>query len=1518
MRRSWFVISLFFAFASHAQVQLQTGAAQFSLPLYSYADPNNRIGFGITLSYLNGNGLKVNEMASPVGTGWVLQYGGEVVRLQNGEADDQYQPIQSWGAFEYKESYYPNGYLYAEPEYHPSIPVKNGASFVPKFDTKVDYRPRKIYLADREQDVFQFSFNGRSGQFVIGKNGFIQSIGETKLRIEKVHESLPSNVRTTISGFVITDETGIRYVFKERELSEVLKYDHVQKPDGTVQLATAFDPTNACSWLNCKNMVIGRGIGQYTVSKWLLSEIQNPLTNQKIVFSYEAYNFETHGEVSFAKSRTDGSASSYSMSLSKLKGIAKRPILIECYSGEKIKFNYSTIPRQDLPYDKSLDNIAVLYGTVTKYHWKFALGYSGRNSILPLTHIAVPLPEGGSEETPYLRLCLLGIQKYSATSIAEPSYEFSYNLGDPNNQSDRVPARFSFLHDHWGYSNATDAIWGYTVSMEYGNSSNMILNSVANYLNAVDDPMTKRQIANKLAQNGILKSIKYPTGGKLSFEYEQNTSFHNGANVPMGGVRVRRTVLHDGFSNDNDIVKTYNYTEENGNSSGWGFETAIYSRDQDMTVYKTGGNVSSLNLQSLPSSIVQTAGQTFLSSVVTILGPIVISYLVQELFDLMSADYQDYVSHNTYSTPVNFGNPLPFQYKRVEVYSSETTNNGKIVYGFTSRVEREVESATVSFPYANKQRFGNWVYGLPKYVTTFDNNGNISKKTENVYSEPTVYPIVSENFISRKWSPQRTVIRHISHESDYLSRSESDYIVSDVYYPLSGRVELKEIKEYSYNSSGNYAMVSTKFFYNGDLQVARTETQNSKGELIENHIYYPNDYNIGGAIQVMKNNNILNVPIATQTVVTKNGSSYGIDGTINEVGVLANGDVKTIKSHNFQSTLPVPAASVAFSPNNLIPNNQYYKEQQQINYSAAGIPLLFLTQDRKAGKLFGYGDQLVIADISNASGNEAFYDSFEEEGIWNGVGYDNLKTHSGRFSGRIDNLTENTKSCLSNKWLNISLTQDTKFKFSGWVSSDHPHAHIVLCMQNASGQTSYDYLWTTQANKWIFLEKEYTVPSSITKLAVRIDNRGALSLADYGGTVWFDDIRLHPSHARMTTYTYDPLIGLTSKTDINNRSIHYEYDGVGRLTHVLDNERNILKKYCYNFAGQPEACPAMSIGNGVKSKVFRKNNCQAGAGFYGTEVTYIVPANKYFGPTQPAADALAQADIDREGQAFANLNGTCLSGFTNEQRSGIFTRNNCTAGKIGSQLTYIVPAGKHAAADQASANTLADQDLQNNGQAYANANGTCLYYSSAVSGNFYSRACASNQTAIPYPVTIAAGAFTSTSSPSDATALAQWEAQRQADLNGQCSNNPTTIYARLEVELTESGQSSGYNSYFDALEDNYNQWVSMYLRFYSDAACTQPLVLPQNVTYSVQQSGWYETESSFQFTSGNLWQGTAQAGVSEVYFDNILPFEYLWAVYDSNGYILLEKAKDDYSVTSIGTNCTLRPAVYPQHTVPYQ
>jgi YD repeat-containing protein len=269
-------------------------------------------------------------------------------------------------------------------------------------------------------------------------------------------------------------------------------------------------------------------------------------------------------------------------------------------------------------------------------------------------------------------------------------------------------------------------------------------------------------------------------------------------------------------------------------------------------------------------------------------------------------------------------------------------------------------------------------------------------------------------------------------------------------------------------------------------------------------------------------------------------------------------------------------------------------------------------------------------------------------------------------------------------------------------------------------------------------------------------------------------IRAHLNNLRnipgalVETYTYKLFVGLTSSTDANGRTSYYEYDGFGRLVYIRDKDNNILKKYCYNYAGQPDNCSYN--GNSAKSGTFLKQGCQTG--YVGAPITYTVPANTYFGPN---ADALAQNEINANGQTYANQHGSCVIARYNIEKSGVFTKNNCGPRGIGSAVTYTVAANTYAAYSEDAANQLAQNDVDANGQSHANTQGYCTWYKVEKSGDFTKDNCNGNGFGTTVTYTVAADTYSSTTSPEHADQLAQDDVnqygQSYANTYGDCVDN---------------------------------------------------------------------------------------------------------------------------------------------------
>ena len=62
-----------------------------------------------------------------------------------------------------------------------------------------------------------------------------------------------------------------------------------------------------------------------------------------------------------------------------------------------------------------------------------------------------------------------------------------------------------------------------------------------------------------------------------------------------------------------------------------------------------------------------------------------------------------------------------------------------------------------------------------------------------------------------------------------------------------------------------------------------------------------------------------------------------------------------------------------------------------------------------------------------------------------------------------------------------------------------------------------------------------------------------------------DEVRFYPVTAQMITFTFEPLVGMITQCDINNRISYYEYDAYGRLKLIRDMDNNIIKTFKYQY-----------------------------------------------------------------------------------------------------------------------------------------------------------------------------------------------------------------------------------------------------------------------------------------------------------------------------------------------------------------
>lgn len=219
------------------------------------------------------------------------------------------------------------------------------------------------------------------------------------------------------------------------------------------------------------------------------------------------------------------------------------------------------------------------------------------------------------------------------------------------------------------------------------------------------------------------------------------------------------------------------------------------------------------------------------------------------------------------------------------------------------------------------------------------------------------------------------------------------------------------------------------------------------------------------------------------------------------------------------------------------------------------------------------------------------------------------------------------------------------------------------------------------------------------------------------GTVAFEN---QSNYDEATKILYDFLNSVSFPAYVNTEQsatftrIHCSYSGgignplvskveAGKFTSRIsqaDADAQALESVNRNGQFYADTGGTCTYSNTTKSGVFTKTGCIAPR--TGSSVTYIVNPGTYTSTDSPFdADAKAQADVDANGQKFANDNGFCVFKSAAVNRS---FRKVCTSPKVGTLVPFSAAAGAFTSIlSQADADSLAQKAGQDN----ANLKGTC-------------------------------------------------------------------------------------------------------------------------------------------------------------------------------------------------------------------
>ena len=213
--------------------------------------------------------------------------------------------------------------------------------------------------------------------------------------------------------------------------------------------------------------------------------------------------------------------------------------------------------------------------------------------------------------------------------------------------------------------------------------------------------------------------------------------------------------------------------------------------------------------------------------------------------------------------------------------------------------------------------------------------------------------------------------------------------------------------------------------------------------------------------------------------------------------------------------------------------------------------------------------------------------------------------------------------------------------------------------------------------------------------------------------------------------------------------------------------------------------------NELQSRSFTKQGCDS-LNERGEVVEYVVPAGKYSSTISVAdANRKALADIEANGQAYANEHGECITTvWYNTIQVGEFQKNDCNHDtEEGSTVTYVIAAGSYSSTvSQEDADRKAKEALEAGGQDYANRYGHCVpikWYNTEMSQQFQKNDCLATEVGSMVTYTVPAGKYTSTISQEDANEQARQDiaenGQDYANEHGTCA---TDIWYNEEQKKT--------------------------------------------------------------------------------------------------------------------------------------
>jgi len=547
-----------------------------------------------------------------------------------------------------------------------------------------------------------------------------------------------------------------------------------------------------------------------------------------------------------------------------------------------------------------------------------------------------------------------------------------------------------------------------------------------------------------------------------------------------------------------------------------------------------------------------------------------LSYERYELIDFSSSHHgvslTRYGSSQTSTTSMSSGNIVG--YDQVTEYSVDPEtgeDNGKTVYKFNNSSDTTWSYGGYRFP--GVQDLPNNLNGMALSTTVYSRSGLAYKKistTDYYYrtANRVIYDGLKYQYLSNMTTSSPGVLQcqpGTGEEACYCPLNIDSVVVwlqADYYPALSSeKILLDSTVETTYDQNDTNLVISNvnRNYYDNPkhYQLTRSNVTDSKGNNLTSLIKYPQDYIPNGwsvtnntILDSMINKNMVSVPVEKRDSLYYAGSSTGyITGAqLSTYILLPSNSIALDKQYNLQIQSPVTDfQGFAINGNSTSKDSRYRQMISFDSYDNSNNILQYTTTDQlPISIIWDYKNIYPVAQVQKASVSDIAYTSFEASGKGNwsytGISTADATSPSGN---NCYNLNQGGASITKS-----GLASGTSYIVSYWIK-------VSTALTISGTQTGYPVKGKT-IDGWTFFEHKISGVSSII----------------VSGTNYIDELRLYPANALMTTYTYAPLVGMTSACDPGNRITYYNYDEFLRLKWIKDQDKNIIKTFHYHYIKQ--------------------------------------------------------------------------------------------------------------------------------------------------------------------------------------------------------------------------------------------------------------------------------------------------------------------------------------------------------------